>query len=858
MKNYFIKPLAIICSIMLLYIVDYSQSDCKAADTEVSEITARLNKLEDSLPRLEGLLSECETKNIPTDYEKVNYAVIQRFIGYEREDAEKGFADRAEYNIDYLETLCSNTETVLKEYLSGNKKAFDIPRYITGSTAVNGYSVWGNTVNTAMKTEKRPISFIGYGHFQDVRSDIPNFKNFGTNIIQIEIGPHNVLRSKDGQISISEYDLKNDICKNLEAAQNNNVAVNLLLSPHYFQDWMIELSEGMSHGNDGGFLKYNIYHPKAKELIELYLRTVIPAVKDYKSLHSICLSNEPVFYSNLDEYNLTFWHDYLKEIYTDVNELNCVYGTAYTSFDEVPMPADVEGSAHFYDWMVFNNRMFADWHSWMAGIIHEIAPNIPLHSKVMNMVEDDGRHRKFLKNGTDPEMFAEFSDYMGCDASNYLYQNTDGSGNGIIAKMKWYDLLTSMKNAPVFNSEDHTLSALDELDLRGNAHFNADLWQGAIHGRSAAALWIWQRNTTGEASDRILNRADIVSAVGKTSMDLNRLSYEISAFQNRKAETAILYSMTAWTYSKQYMDALDKAYRAAVYSGQKVRFVTEKQIKEGQLKDIKVLLVPDVKNAWETTLTGIDEFIQNGGKTIILGNDAFTNDEHNKPLSADVRGRVMKNAAVMPIETDGKYSVISPVPYDIRSKLFEIYEDINSDRVLLMDAETNQPISDVEWGYINQNGKYLVNMCNYNWKEPKSAYLTVNGEKLELKTNLITNETVKKTSITLSPFEPALMTAVEKSCTLEKLWVNGAEYKTDSVSAAGEGSISVKAEVLNTKNHTAKAAITVCVKNGDSGRAESAAFVKKEIKAGEKAVIETTLKTPDNCKNVIVKAYVSE
>ena len=187
--------------------------------------------------------------------------------------------------------------------------------------------------------------------------------------------------------------------------------------------------------------------------------------------------------------------------------------------------------------------------------------------------------------------------------------------------------------------------------------------------------------------------------------------------------------------------------------------MTEKQIKEGQLKDIKVLLVPDVKNAWETTLTGIDEFIQNGGKTIILGNDAFTNDEHNKPLSADVRDRVMKNATVIPIETDGKYTITAPLPQEVRKEIFKAYSDSGTDGVMLIDETTGEPVYDVEWRCAEYNGKLHINMCNYNWKEPKKIRIEINGKKANVMKEVIKNEKLNDASFELQPFSPKLITA---------------------------------------------------------------------------------------------------
>jgi hypothetical protein len=58
-----------------------------------------------------------------------------------------------------------------------------------------------------------------------------------------------------------------------------------------------------------------------------------------------------------------------------------------------------------------------------------------------------------------------------------------------------YDMQSSMARQPVFNSEDHLVTDGDEryipqiADSAGNG-----IWGGALHGRTASAIWVWDRS----------------------------------------------------------------------------------------------------------------------------------------------------------------------------------------------------------------------------------------------------------------------------------------------------------------------------------------------------------------------------
>ena len=176
------------------------------------------------------------------------------------------------------------------------------------------------------------------------------------NLIQsAEFGPSGVLTSEN-EVS---YDPINTLVHTLDIAATNNVRVDFLLSPHLVPGW---LAQKYPRLGTGGFVGFPVDLPKGKFVMEKYLRTLIPMIKDKPALNSICLANEPVFaYTPGAANTKPMWTEYLMERYGDIKNLNATCGSSYTNFDAVPMDG--------YDWCMFNRQRFAAWHGWMAGVI---------------------------------------------------------------------------------------------------------------------------------------------------------------------------------------------------------------------------------------------------------------------------------------------------------------------------------------------------------------------------------------------------------------------------------------------------------------------------------------------------------
>ena len=57
-----------------------------------------------------------------------------------------------------------------------------------------------------------------------------------------------------------------------------------------------------------------------------------------------------------------------------------------------------------------------------------------------------------------------------------------------------------MKDAPVFNSENHVIFDR-EMRYIPPEHVRAALWQEAIHGQSATTIWVWEREKSNPRGD---------------------------------------------------------------------------------------------------------------------------------------------------------------------------------------------------------------------------------------------------------------------------------------------------------------------------------------------------------------------
>ena len=262
----------------------------------------RLTNLKSRLQSIDEAIERGRAKGLTLDYVRMKARVIRSFIEYAHDDYSSDsfwHKIRAERVAAYLENLSDDALDEVQELLNNPANEKKVPRYHTDPVDIRNGAFWQNG---------RPVFFNGVGHFGQVREDIPIFEEYGLNIIQIEIGPSAVCQ-EDGTVNLEP--LESSILNPLRQAEEHNVAVCVLLSPHYFPPWAFKKYPELSDGGFG-FLKYDIDCPFAREVLERFLRAVVPKIAAYKSLHSFCLSNEPEYVSR-SKHSAVLFHKWLKK-----------------------------------------------------------------------------------------------------------------------------------------------------------------------------------------------------------------------------------------------------------------------------------------------------------------------------------------------------------------------------------------------------------------------------------------------------------------------------------------------------------------------------------------------------------------
>lgn len=561
-----------------------------------------------------------------------------------------------------------------------------------------------------------------------------------------------------------------DMLEVLDRAEASNVSVNVLTAFHYFPrflidenpaeiDWLPELGHGGHWWR--GFAGINLNAGRVRQAITLYLQTIVPILKDHKALNSLCVANEPAFCTGMGTFFLPLYHAFLKDKYNGcLEELNRNYKTSYASFDEVPFPKVrpvAEGkTGHFYDWFEFNNQVFCDFYKFYNKTIREMAPEIPLHLKLMsyNFGTDYEYFRRWLVAGTDAELVSEICDYHGTDAHSYIFDENQN----MLTKMRWHDFLSSLAHKPIYDTESHIVEDARLNPIPEQAPWwGTEIWQGAVHGRSMSVAWSWEYSLSlgNPFYGSVMMMPEVVYANGKASLDLNRLSYEIKALQDKKPEVAVLYAAPSWIFSEVYQNATYTAWEASVFAGQKTAFVTEKQAAAGDLAKFKLLIVPLCNQVNEKTVRAIDQYVEDGGRVLIVGDESLKHNEYDIPFEEAVYRNIYEKSTVVKAENTHN-KVTAPYGEQYRDLVAKELEALSLNQVVLMDTKTGKPAFEAECLWERYNGGLIINLVNFSWDGVKDVQLMVDGKKVERSVELRSNRQLGDT-FELAPYQPILV-----------------------------------------------------------------------------------------------------
>lgn len=743
-----------------------------ASQTEKATVIFNMNspevEFEAALKEAEKLLNECEGKGIATDYERVKYQAAVKIKNMFQTYAAYGETEAYEYNLENAMILLEEARTALEGYLAGTSEPKAVIRTTTGIPRINGQSFIADTVSQGKESVKRPVFYVGYGHWET--DDMETYADMGVNLIHYEVGPEDILKKASdeeiaqGKLFTVDTGKLAEIRDVFERAEDCGVSVVFLTAMHYFPEFLYEYDPTIINGGKKSdfpnFTPYNPTHPIVTETFNQFLDAVIPVIKDYKSLNSICISNEPIFFANLTpDYYIEEYRQQLKEKYVTIEALNTAHGTSYKDFSQVTMPADTsEGSDDrepleaFNDYRLFNESIVTAYQKGISDKIKSIDEDINIHTKGMAYLQSKGRSNNRLEAGLNHEEISKFVDINGCDSWAYYGSETDT----IQGKTMWYDYMTSVKNAPVFNAEDHILTGSEMSRNEAELNYNmADIWQGAVHGRGGTALWLWDDGNKSKIGSNYYNsnltrRVDYIAGIGKVALDLNRLAKEITAIQNEDARVGILYSDSSLVLNPYSLQATYKVYEKAMAYGEKVFFVNETNPKILNEKKPEILIVPCCNYIKEETLSQIKTYLDGGGRVLLLNaNRKEYYDEngkaHNQALLKSVTDRC---------ETASFYKGNGTTIHDnfntVSNKLKAVFSEFTHP------VELVSGNGSTEWLSAVSGGDCIINLCNYGSSDTQITLSSDLHYDVSGAVDLITGERVGG-KFTVSPHKPMLL-----------------------------------------------------------------------------------------------------
>ncbi|MCE5322738.1 beta-galactosidase [bacterium] len=709
-------------------------------------VKSRLQVLKQELLSFNSKLKQLKACRQDISYPMVSYTVLQNSINYAIPDADAGRIKRAVSQLSDMDRIEKQLKDGLNQALAGKLVFPSVPKWtgdtrptIKGSSFIAPTTTFGNP-----GIEMRPVFFNGYGHFALAQSDIGMFPNMGINIIQMEAVPMDVFKEEG-----NPKNLGLNIAKTLDRAQQAGVALNLLLSPHYIPNWMFTKYPELRKKREG-FIQYCTHSPKGMELLKEHIALIVNPIKDKPALHSICLSNEPRNEEEPCEYATSEWRIWLKARHGDIDVLDSRWGTQYASFDDIELPDPFKleheiPTPMWSDYIRWNQEFFTSWHKMLADAVHAIAPNLPVHSKVQSTTMWTTPEVIY---GNDPYLYSSIMNISGNDGINmYTYGEQRFAGEWLSNALT-YDLQRSMKDVPIYNSENHIMWEFDEREVPSR-HIHTALWQQAIHGQSATTLWVWETADAPDIEARpfygcILYRPADARAVGIVNCDLNRAAREVTALQEAPFQVEILYSTSAMAYrERRYEPCLKDLYTALDFSGVKVGFITERQLENGIMPKTSVLFVPDVRRLSNAAFEALKNY---KGKVVMLGDQSLGFDEYDKP-------RVDRLS-------------FTSIPYNKTTTMCNLWKSVSSEltnlglrpRIEVLD-EKGGYVWGVEWRQVDTSDGTLINMCNY-LNEPVKIKLCSKGKSVKA-VDVLKSKSVSGV-IKLQPLETRLLRVVDK------------------------------------------------------------------------------------------------
>jgi len=542
------------------------------------------------LGKLDELMTKAETQNIDVSYPRVSRTVVGQFIDFAQAEAQEGKLSRAHKQADFIIECANRAIDELQMMLDDPTKRITMPKVsMQNITAKDGDFYSAN----------RPVEMVGLCGWWD-KSYFPTVKGTGFNAISMEIGPSGSL-NPDGTPNEDSIARVTSI---LDTAKEHNMAVDLLLSPHYFPDWAYAKhpnadANGVRRAR-GSFMPWDVSDRGFREVVEKHLGAVIPKVREHPSLVSYDLVNEA-------------WYELMGDFYLG-------------DYDKWASdhPGGERSWVSLYD---FNRDRVTDFFRWYTEAVHKYDTRHPTWAKIIGNWED---------LGIDREAVGDLLDANGMDCFPRYPDSTGRYALDFWTQAIMHDTYRSFQpQKPVLDGEYHIISY---GSIVPQGYIRTCLWNAHLHGRDFSAIWVWGRDLEND-QNCFYTQPSAVEEAGRTALDLQRLAEYVVEFPRQKSEVALVYGGADF----------ERAYEAMYFLDAQFDLISQRRIESGKLSGYKLLVIPaDVKLS-RPIEKAVESFRKSGGLVFQCRDIPGQNEEY---LSREIEAQYARAKINRPVRAD--------------------------------------------------------------------------------------------------------------------------------------------------------------------------------------------------------------
>lgn len=642
-----------------------------------SEFRAQFEAVLSRLAEVTERLKNLEAQGATLPYMHMHLILADDFTVPAREALDRADWPRAYSILRYLQRT---TEIASAELESGNS----VPEF---RESIPRPPLRGIEIRDGeFYAEGRPVFLLGaYLGDAPTVEDMTRLGAYGLNFAAFVLGPNETLNDASTTV-----DLAGKWSPVFQRAEKENLGVAASLAPRNMPAWVAEqfpmLVESETHGMD-------ITKPEAFPLIEKHLQAAVPYLAKQKSLIGLSLMDNPEFKFTGEEVRLGFL-DLVKSRYKDRHAVNQAWKGLFADLNEVQIgwthanPRYQESPAYRYDWQRYHQLLGSEFLERLRSATRARAPQSPLTVAFSDKAFEPGE----AERGVDREALIRVMDMNACCASNSHVSQYYGLGYPQEALL--YTLMRSLApDKPLVNLQDRIINESVSDSLCTYDYVHSVLWEGVMAGLNGSALY----------TPLAAMRPECLEAYATACLDLNRLAPIVAAFQQAPAEVAILWSMSSTIFGNgtQHLESARFAFEGCSFAGYKLRFITEKQCRENQLADIKVLVVPDTPAVDDETFPVLKDFMQGDG-VVVRTASSILYDEHGhsrRDIISAARRTVLVHGQNLPAEylhamdAVAASGALPPIPRTVN--------------------EYDYPLEGVKSRYLELDGKrylYLINL----------------------------------------------------------------------------------------------------------------------------------------------------